>query len=141
MFGGRYLLPCPAPSLDEFNRAETLGHVKRALACWAPADLITIRRRTLLPVEVDAQLVSGRCGAVVDRTVRNAHHAVPDLCIFVDFGRDLKLRIPGQTCTVYVQVHPLALRGNLKLLITADLIGVGTDEGLCDVPVPEFIRF
>jgi hypothetical protein len=42
---------------------------------------------------------------------------------------------------VDVEIHPFALRGNLKLLVAVDVLEVGTDEGFGDIPIPELVGF
>jgi len=115
--------------------------------CWAPGNLHSIWGRALGAVEVDAQGVALCCRAIIDGDIRDTEKAVPDVVWDVDSCRDLAARFPDPTCfmgwivQIYVQVDPLALRGDFKLLVAADVIEVGADKDFSHIPVPKLVGF
>ena len=44
---------------------------------------------------------------------------------------------PLRILAIDLEVHPFTLRGHLELFVTCDVLEIGSDERLCDVPVPQ----
>ena len=61
----------------------------------------------------------------------------------IDAGGDDHPRIPFRPglplriLAIDLEVHPFTLRGHLELLVTCDVLEIGSDERLGDVPVPQ----
>jgi hypothetical protein len=120
--------------------------MERSLAGRPPRVVFLRLPDTGNAIEPDAQLPSllGRAG--IDGRKRDPHDAVPDLGLRIDAGGNGHPRIPCRPglllriLAIDIEVYPFTLRGHLELFVARDVLEVGADERLRDVPGPQARR-
>ena len=112
-----------------------------------PGEDEAVGRGACTAEEAYAQRLPRSGWSIVDRREGDLHCGIPDLLVLIDVSGDLVAGVPldgvaiAHLVAVDIEVHPLGLRRDFKLLVLTDVLIVGADEGLSDVPVPEAIGF
>src|SRR5262249_1333238 len=104
--------------------------------CNLPGNVFLVRLSAGDAEEPCAQLPATRSRSVGNRLKRYLHFPLPYLTRGVDPGIHLKSGVPGSPATpipsaaIDVEVHPLALRRDLELLVATNIREVGAQESL-----------
>jgi hypothetical protein len=97
------------------------------------------------PAKIDTQGIPCGRGAGIQAGIRDAHKAEPDFFIIINSRGYFAARTPNPTLLmvrlveIHIDIDPLALWRNLNLLISADVVRVGAEKYLRDIPVPELV--
>jgi hypothetical protein len=82
---------------------------------------------SMSPAKIDAQGIACGSGAGIQAGIRDAHKAEPDLFIVINARGYYAARTPNpallmmRLVEINIDINPLALWRNLKLLISADV--------------------
>ena len=109
---------------------------------WPPCNVFAVGIGALAAIEVDTKLFAGGGRIRSDGEPGDAHEAVPDFLRRIDPCGDFTAGLPDpadfvrRVVEIDIEVDPLALRRDLKLLVAADVLEVSADEDFGNIPVP-----
>src|SRR5208337_3845341 len=116
--------------------------MKRIAQGSIPGDRFPMIGRSLTAEQVGAKSPARCWRARIQSRKRNSHGAIPYLCRRIDPRRYLKSGVPRpphrmiREIEIDIEIGPLLLRRKFELLVSANIVKVGTDEQLSDIPFP-----
>src|SRR6266568_5785751 len=129
----------------QLDRTKTVRNVKRVVHGRLPSYLLLMRMRSLTPKQVNTHRVPDDRRTRLDRSQGNAHRSVPRVHAFINARPHLEAGVPGPSvfvmrlAQVNIEINPLALWRDFKLLVALDIPKIGADENFGHVPIPQFV--